>query len=180
MSAQLTLAKAAVDITYTDDSFALVDQFVAISPAVVLIGIRRGKPSGMDALDLLLSLHPSAPVIAFGVAPDSALLALAISRGARGIMLCDVDRPDGSADQLSPAPVGPGWCTREGDPVSLTTRESQVLVGMSAGKSNSEIGRELYLSEDTIKTHARRLFGKLGARDRAHAVALAMRLGQLD
>ena len=58
---------------------------------------------------------------------------------------------------------------------------SQVLVGMSAGKSNSEIGRELYLFRGHHQdAHARRLFGKLGARDRAHAVALAMRLGQLD
>ena len=39
-----------------------------------------------------------------------------------------------------------------------------MLTGMSQGKSNAQIGRELYLSEDTIKTHARRLFRKLGAR----------------
>ena len=37
---------------------------------------------------------------------------------------------------------------------------------MSQGKSNGQIGRELYLSEDTVKTHARRLFRKLGVRDR--------------
>jgi DNA-binding NarL/FixJ family response regulator len=60
---------------------------------------------------------------------------------------------------------------------SLTEREIQVLRGMSEGKSNAEIGRELYVSEDTVKTHARRLFRKLGARDRAHAVASAFRAG---
>ncbi|MCW2619595.1 MAG: Response regulator containing a CheY-like receiver domain and an DNA-binding domain, partial [Modestobacter sp.] len=48
--------------------------------------------------------------------------------------------------------------------VSLSMREMQVLTGMSQGKSNAQIGRELYLSEDTIKTHARRLFRKLGAK----------------
>ena len=53
----------------------------------------------------------------------------------------------------------------------LTEREMQVLRGMSQGQSNGEIGRELFLSEDTVKTHARRLFRKLGARDRAQAVA---------
>jgi DNA-binding NarL/FixJ family response regulator len=53
----------------------------------------------------------------------------------------------------------------------------QVLTGMSQGKSNAQIGRELYLSEDTIKTHARRLFRKLGAKDRAEAVALGFRRG---
>ena len=62
-------------------------------------------------------------------------------------------------------------------PRGLTEREMQVLRGMSQGKSNAEIGRDLFVSEDTVKTHARRLFRKLGARDRAHAVAEAFRGG---
>jgi DNA-binding NarL/FixJ family response regulator len=61
--------------------------------------------------------------------------------------------------------------------LALTERELQVLRGMADGKSNAEIGRELYVSEDTVKTHARRLFRKLGARDRAHAVAAGFRAG---
>jgi DNA-binding NarL/FixJ family response regulator len=61
--------------------------------------------------------------------------------------------------------------------VALTEREMQVLLGMAEGKSNAEIGRELFVSEDTVKTHARRLFRKLGARDRAHAVAAGFRAG---
>ena len=64
--------------------------------------------------------------------------------------------------------------------LQLTERELQVLKGMSQGRSNAEIGRKLYLSEDTVKTHARRLFNKLGARDRAHAVALGMRHSFVD
>nr|WP_137160217.1 response regulator transcription factor [Blastococcus sp. CCUG 61487] len=62
-------------------------------------------------------------------------------------------------------------------PAALSMREMQVLTGMSQGKSNAQIGRELYLSEDTIKTHARRLFRKLGAKDRAEAVATGFRRG---
>jgi ATP/maltotriose-dependent transcriptional regulator MalT len=61
----------------------------------------------------------------------------------------------------------------------LTKRERQVLSGMSRGRSNAEIGRELFVSEDTVKTHARRLYRKLGARDRAHAVAQGFHLGLL-
>jgi DNA-binding NarL/FixJ family response regulator len=48
---------------------------------------------------------------------------------------------------------------------------------MSRGRSNAEIGRDLFLSEDTVKTHARRLFRKLGAADRAQAVAVGFRAG---
>ena len=59
----------------------------------------------------------------------------------------------------------------------LTKREIEVLSGMSYGRSNAQIGQELFLSEDTVKTHARRLFRKLGAKDRAQAVAIGLRRG---
>jgi DNA-binding NarL/FixJ family response regulator len=64
--------------------------------------------------------------------------------------------------------------------VALSMREMQVLTGMSQGKSNAQIGRELYLSEDTIKTHARRLFRKLAVKDRAEAVATGFRRGMMS
>ena len=59
----------------------------------------------------------------------------------------------------------------------LTEREQQVLRGMSDGLSNAQIGKELFLSEDTVKTHARRLFRKLDVCDRGHAVAEGFRRG---
>jgi DNA-binding CsgD family transcriptional regulator len=82
------------------------------------------------------------------------------------------------AVQLEVALGTQGTATVEGvRRLALTERELQVLRGMADGKSNAEIGRELFVSEDTVKTHARRLFRKLGARDRAHAVAAAFRAG---
>ncbi|BCJ52290.1 hypothetical protein Asp14428_37650 [Actinoplanes sp. NBRC 14428] len=94
-------------------------------------------------------------------------------------------RGDGS--EIDPATgrpvVWPGNDPRVGEAaptgrrLTLTERELQVLRGMADGKSNAEIGRELFVSEDTVKTHARRLFRKLGARDRAHAVAAGFRAG---
>ena len=73
--------------------------------------------------------------------------------------------------------VGVAEAAPAGRRLTLTERELQVLRGMADGKSNAEIGRELFVSEDTVKTHARRLFRKLGARDRAHAVAAGFRAG---
>ena len=75
------------------------------------------------------------------------------------------------------AQVGVAEPAPTGRRLTLTERELQVLRGMADGKSNAEIGRELFVSEDTVKTHARRLFRKLGARDRAHAVAAGFRAG---
>lgn len=61
----------------------------------------------------------------------------------------------------------------------FTQRERQVLEGMAEGKSNSAIGRGLHISEDTVKTHARRLYRKLGVDDRTGAVVRALRAGLL-
>lgn len=92
--------------------------------------------------------------------------------------------------QLTPTQVGPALSGRELEALpqftqppaspalsgpALSGRELQVLQGIARGRTNAEIGRELYLSEDTIKTHNRRLFAKLGARDRAQAVAIGFR-----
>lgn len=60
---------------------------------------------------------------------------------------------------------------------SLTLREYQVVNLMAGGNTNAEIGAVLGVGEMTIKTHARRLYRKLGVGDRAHAVITALRLG---
>jgi DNA-binding NarL/FixJ family response regulator len=61
---------------------------------------------------------------------------------------------NGASPLTGAAPTTVRSTVREPAPVSLSMREMQVLTGMSQGKSNAQIGRELYLSEDTIKTHA--------------------------
>ena len=61
----------------------------------------------------------------------------------------------------------------------LTQRELQILSCMANGMPNVEIGRKLHVSEDTVKTHNRRMFRKLKARDRTHAVALGYQAGLL-
>jgi two-component system, NarL family, response regulator LiaR len=54
-------------------------------------------------------------------------------------------------------------------PDALSTREQEVLALIALGMSNAEIGSELFLSVDTIKTYVRRLYQKLGAKNRAQA-----------
>ena len=87
---------------------------------------------------------------------------------------------NGAAPLAGSQPTTVRSTVRELAPIALSMREMQVLTGMSQGKSNAQIGRELYLSEDTIKTHARRLFRKLGAKDRAEAVATGFRRGMMQ
>lgn len=54
----------------------------------------------------------------------------------------------------------------------ITPRQADVLTGIHLGLSNLQIGRRFYIAEDTVKTHAKALYRALGAKDRAHAVAL--------
>jgi DNA-binding NarL/FixJ family response regulator len=89
----------------------------------------------------------------------------------------DISRSTPPAGAPPGSPAGGPRGVAQPRRATLTERELQVLRGMADGRSNAEIGRELFVSEDTVKTHARRLFRKLGARDRAHAVAAGFRAG---
>jgi DNA-binding NarL/FixJ family response regulator len=159
-------------------------------PDLVLMDVRMPGLGGLEATRRLVAAHPEAKVIMLTAADDRDQVAAAVSSGARGYLLKDVSHEELCAavahaldgiDLVEPS-LRRALVSREpartGPPqAQLTERELQVLTGMSQGNSNSAIGRELYLSEDTVKTHARRLFRKLGVNDRAQAVALGFRRG---
>ena len=152
-------------------------------PSIVLLDVRMPGIGGVETAKRLLTRHPEANVLMTTMAEDADGLARAVAAGARGYVVKDASPEELSialAAALSEAArrqVPSQARGRTGTAVALTEREVQVLDGMSRGCSNAAIGRELFLSEDTIKTHARRLFRKLGAADRAQAVATGFRLG---
>lgn len=61
----------------------------------------------------------------------------------------------------------------------LNARELEILTMITTGATNAEIGRALFVSENTVKEHLRRAFRKLGARDRANAVTIAIARGSV-
>lgn len=61
----------------------------------------------------------------------------------------------------------------------LVEREKQVIVGVARGLSNAEIGQELFIAEDTVKTHLRRVYAKTGVHTRAGSVARLLLLGEI-
>lgn len=143
------------------------DPVTTLAKAVLLVLSQVGRGSG----EQVLQARVGAPSQVAGGMLQAGRGLAAAARAAVGV-------PNGRI-AVSGVPQQRGDVT--GEPprrrVELTERELQVLRGMADGKSNAEIGRELFVSEDTVKTHARRLFRKLGARDRAHAVAAAFRAG---
>lgn len=152
-------------------------------PSVVLLDIRMPGSGGTETVRVLLERHPEASVIMLLGPEDADGISRAVLNGARGYITKDAPREELSAAVLHVITEGRRGSSepRVGVPATkapeLTEREVQVLTGMSRGRSNAEIGRELFLSEDTVKTHARRLFRKLGAADRAQAVAVGYRAG---
>ena len=137
------------------------------SPAdVVLVAVRPGEPAGPAAAATLLSIVPDASVIMFG---SSDTAPSAIVPGIGGFLR----KYDGLYPEPVPAPP-------DTERPRLSERELQILWGMAQGKRNIQIGAELALSEDSVKTHCKRIFRKLGVHDRAEAVAIGFRAGFLS
>jgi DNA-binding NarL/FixJ family response regulator len=158
-------------------------RFAVDRPDLVLLDVRMPGIGGVEAARRMLGVSPQTGVIMMTMAEDVEGVARAVNAGARGYLVKDASREElvaivtqALADAASRAVPVQGAVPEAGLP-ALTERELQVLRGMSRGRSNAEIGKELYLSEDTVKTHARRLFRKIGAADRAQAAAKGFRFG---
>jgi DNA-binding NarL/FixJ family response regulator len=158
-------------------------RFAVDRPDLVLLDVRMPGIGGVEAARRMLAVSPQTGVIMMTMAEDVEGVARAVNAGARGYLVKDASREElvaivtqALADAASRAVPVQGAVPEAGLP-ALTERELQVLRGMSRGRSNAEIGKELYLSEDTVKTHARRLFRKIGAADRAQAAAKGFRFG---
>ncbi|MFL6138366.1 MAG: LuxR C-terminal-related transcriptional regulator [Frankiaceae bacterium] len=162
----------------------LLARYASERPQLVLVavGVAGGAP---EVTRRLVMSYPDANVVVVATDDERDGVVQAIAGGARGFLHRGVSREElcatvahALAGPLDPGAARPAREVPDGPPPpELTERELQVLRGMSEGKSNGQIGRELYLSEDTVKTHARRLFRKLGVNDRAQAVALGFRRG---
>ena len=154
---------------------------------LVLMDVQMPGMGGVEATRRLTREYPDINVVMLTGASDREAVAAAISGGARGFLLKEVSREEVAAtvaNAITMSTLGAEVASnghshrRNGaDAPDLTQRELQVLTGMAGGKSNAQIGRDLFLSEDTIKTHARRLFRKLEVGDRAEAVAAGFRHG---
>lgn len=152
-------------------------------PGLVLVDLRMPGLGGLEAARRLCASHPDAVVIILTTGQDPEGVGRAVAQGARGFVMKDASREELAATVAFAATAQAGRpfsaVLPEGRAATLTEREQQVLEGMSRGLSNGEIGKELFLSEDTVKTHARRLFRKMSTHDRAHAVAQGFRWGLL-
>jgi DNA-binding NarL/FixJ family response regulator len=169
----------------------------ALHPDVVLMDIRMPDGDGIDATRRIVSEHggQSARVLILTTFDLDEYVYEALRAGASGFLLKDAPahqlieaiRMVAEGDALlapritrrlieefaaarAPTPDLPGLA-------ELTPRELQVFELIARGRSNAEIATELYLGENTVKTHVTRVLGKLRARDRVQLVVLAYESG---
>ena len=156
-------------------------------PDITLMDVHLPDFSGIDALAAIRAAHPVARVLMLSTFQGDASIARSLAVGARGYMLktmlpsemLDAIRATHAGNKYIPPLVATQLATYLSEQ-PLTRRESEILKHVSTGNSNRDIGKLLFISEQTVKAHLRHIMDKLGASDRAHSVAIAVRRGFLD
>ena len=174
-----------------------VEKAGRFDPTVVLMDVRMPELDGLEATRRILATDESARVLVLTTFDLDEYVYEALRAGASGFVLKD-DPPEqllaairtvaGGEALLSPSITKRVIAqftrlpqrTRPPELDDLTDRELEVFRLIARGLSNAEIGRELYISDTTVKTHITHVLQKLGLRDRVQAVVLAHETGLFD
>ncbi|MGX7673770.1 response regulator [Plantactinospora sp. DSM 117369] len=159
------------------------------APDVVLMDLRMPGLDGAQATAQLLAAAPQTRVVVLTTYETDGDILRAVEAGATGYLLKDASRTDLlnaiRAAARGDTVLAPSVATRLLHQMrrprhdALSPREVEVLRLVARGMSNIEIGRELHITEATVKTHLLRTFAKLGVADRTAAVTTAMAEGLL-
>jgi DNA-binding NarL/FixJ family response regulator len=158
-------------------------------PAVVLTDLRMPGMGGLAAIRQLTAELPGVRVVVLTTYDSDGDILPAVEAGAAGYLLKDTPRA-GLVDAifaaargetvLAPAVAGRLVTRlRAPQPEALSPRETAVLAAAARGLTNAQIGRELFISEATVKTHLLRAYAKLGVSGRTAAVTKAIEAGLL-
>jgi DNA-binding NarL/FixJ family response regulator len=163
----------------------IIHQAAAIAPDVVLLDFEMPGLSGGDAVREILRALPKTGIIIFTAYADDDRVVGALRSGARGYVLkgapaaevAQAIREVHAGRSYLPPAIAASVARHVGDPQrsSLTAREREVLRLVADGLSNKQVARRLHIAERTVKYHVTSAMTKLGAENRAQAVALALR-----
>jgi len=165
-----------------------VDLALGLLPDLVLMDLRMPDLTGDEATARILAKRSDIRILVLTTYESDASILTAIEAGASGYLLKAAPEEELLAGirsvargEVALAPtIAAMLVNRVKRPaISLSARETEVLVLVGRGLSNPEIARELFLGEATVKTHLLHAFEKLGVSDRTRAVTKAMELGLL-
>jgi DNA-binding NarL/FixJ family response regulator len=156
-------------------------------PDVVLLDLRLPQLSGVEVMREVRQRLQATRFLVLTTYDTDEYIGPALAAGAQGYLLKDAT-PDELVRAVRSlmqggAALEPGVAARllgrmsEGDPEELSARELEVLRLLVAGASNKSVAAQLGLSENTVKSHISRIFGKLRVQSRAEAVAVALQRG---
>jgi two-component system, NarL family, response regulator len=161
-----------------------VTLFEAERPDVVLMDLQMPKLDGVSAIRAIRAIDPEARVVALTTYDGDADIHRALSAGACAYLIKDAMieqlvaaiRSAAAGKRVIPAPVASRLAefTPRAD---LTARELEVLQHVARGLGNKEIAQAIGRSAETVKAHLESVFRKLEAKDRAHAVTIALQRG---
>jgi DNA-binding NarL/FixJ family response regulator len=164
-----------------------VTQARALRPDVVLMDLQMPGLDGPGAIATLREQAPEVRVLVLTTYGTDADITRAVDAGATGYLLKDAPREQLFAAIRSAARgesvLSPSVATRVLGRMrapaeeALSPRELEILQAVARGLSNKDIGRQLYVSEATVKTHLLRVFSKLRVDDRTAAVTVALERG---
>ncbi len=165
----------------------VVERARALRPDVALMDLQMPDLDGPAAIAALRKQAPEVRVLVLTTYGTDADITRAVEAGATGYLLKDAPREQlfgairaaaKGESVLSPS-VATRVLGRMRAPAeeALSPRELEILQAVARGLSNKEIGRRLYVSEATVKTHLLRIFDKLGVDDRTAAVTVALERG---
>jgi len=161
-----------------------VDQWRKHRPDLALLDLRMPVLDGVGAINEIRLEDASARVIVLTTFDTDNEIHRAIKAGARGYLLKDARREElldcirrvSRGEMCIPPSLLEKLAAGVGSE-PLTGRELDVLTLLARGKSNKQIGANLYISETTVKAHLRSIFAKLNVLSRTEAIAAASRRG---
>ncbi len=178
------------------DGKQAVEKTIALEPDIALLDLSMPQIDGHEALKIIREERPDVKVVILTVSDEDVDLQRAIKAGAHGYLLKSLNAEE-FLELLEGLQSGEAAITRQTatrlmaqmaeNPTStnvmvedLTQREIELLSLVEKGFSNAAIAETLKISPNTVKYHLKNIFQKMGAQNRAEAVAIAIRWGVLQ
>ena len=156
-------------------------------PNVVILDVRMPVMDGLAAAKAIAAEVPETSVLMFTAFAERSLLTRGLEAGAKGYILKEAPHQtlvraiqkvaDGDG-YVDPA-LMPALLSKERENM-LTAREREILQLLADGMSNADVAQQLFISQETVKSHVRHILAKLEAETRTQAVAIALREAMID